>query len=75
MKLAISHDDQGNIVTLFDPQKLHGNNGSLKYMPAKGEKHHILDVPKEFEGRPFGEFPKLLCVNTSGAHPRLERKS
>ena len=75
MKVAVSHDEQGNIVTLFDPEKLHGDKGSLKYVPAKGEKHYVLEVPKEFEGRPFEELPKLLRVNASGAHPRLERKA
>jgi hypothetical protein len=74
MKLAVSHDDHGNIVTLFDPEKLHNDKGTLTYVPAKGEKHYVLDVPKEFEGRPFEELPKLLHVNTSGGHPQLQRK-
>jgi hypothetical protein len=53
MKLAVSYDDLGNIVTLFDPEKLRSDEGSLRYVPAPGEKHHVLEVPKEFEGRPF----------------------
>jgi hypothetical protein len=72
MKLAVSHDDQGNIVTLFDPEKLHSEKGFLAYVPAKGEKHYVLDVPREFESKPFEELPKLLRVNASGAHPRFE---
>jgi len=75
MKLAVSHDEHGNITTLFDPEKLQSDKGTLKYVPAKGEKHHVLDVPKEFEGKPFEELPQLLRVNASGAHPRFERKS
>jgi hypothetical protein len=75
MKLAVSHDDNGDIVTLFNPDELHGDRGSLRYVPAKGEKHHVLDVPKEFETRPFQDLPKLLRVNTSGGQPRLERKA
>ena len=75
MKLAVSHDEKGNIVFLFDPEKLHGDEGFLTYVPAKGEKHYVLEVPKEFEGKPFQELPKLLRVNTSGAHPRLEPKA
>ena len=75
MKLAVSHDEQGKIITLFDPEKLHGDKVSLRYVPAKGEKHDVLDVPKEFEGKPFEELPTLLRVNASGAHPRLERKA
>lgn len=75
MKLAVSHDEQGNIVTLFDPEKLHSDKGVFKYVPAEGEKHYVLEVPKEFEGRPFGDLPELLRVNTSGAQPRLESKA
>jgi hypothetical protein len=74
MKLAVSYDAQGNIITLFDPEKLHSDKGSLRYVPAKGEKHHLLEVPKQFEGKPFGELPKLLRVNASGAHPHFEAK-
>jgi hypothetical protein len=74
MKLAVSHDAKGNIVTLFDPEKLRGYKGSWKYVPAKGEKHYVLEVPKGFESKPFAELPKLLHVNTSGAQPRLEPK-
>jgi hypothetical protein len=75
MKLAVSHDAHGNVTTLFDPAKLHGDKGFLTYVPAKGEKHHVLDLPKELEGKPFEELPKLLRVNAAGAHPRLEAKT
>lgn len=75
MRLAVSYDNEGNILTMFDPDKLRGEKGFLTYVPAKGEKHHILDVPKELEGKPFMELPKLLRVNANGnAHPRLERR-
>jgi hypothetical protein len=73
MKLAVSYDDLGNIVTLFDPEKLRSDEGSLRYVPAPGEKHHVLEVPKEFEGRPFEDLPSLLRVNASGEHPRFEQ--
>jgi len=74
MKLAVSYDKQGNIVTLFDPAKMHSDKGTLTYVPAKGEKHYVLDVPREFENRPFRELPKFLRVNTRGRQPQLERK-
>jgi hypothetical protein len=74
MKLAVSHDEDGNIVTLFDPDTLRGDKGFLTYVPAKDEQHHILEVPKEFEGKPFEELPRLLRVNARGAQPRLEAK-
>lgn len=75
MRLAVSYDNEGNILTMFDPDKLRGEKGFLTYVPAKGERHHILDVPKELEGKPFTDLPKLLRVNANGsAHPRLERR-
>ncbi len=76
MKLAVSYDEQGNIVTLFDPEKLErGDKVSVKYVPAAGEKHVILEVPKELESRPFKDLPALLRVNASGPKPRLELKA
>jgi|HubBroStandDraft_6_1064221.scaffolds.fasta_scaffold1596682_2 hypothetical protein len=72
MKLAVSYDEQGDIVTLFDPHKLHHG---VKYVPEEDEKHAILEVPKEFEGKPFRELAALLRVNATGPHPRLELKA
>jgi hypothetical protein len=75
MKLAVSHDEDGNIITLFDPNKLSNDQWTVKYVPAKDEKHYVLDVPKEFEDKEFNELPKLLRVNVSGKHPQLEPKA
>ena len=75
MKLAVSYDSQGNIVTLFDPEKLHSKDASLTYVPAPGENHHVLEVPEELADRPFEDLPHVLRVNTSGAHPRFEPKA
>jgi hypothetical protein len=75
MKLAVSYDEHGNIVTLFDPEKLRGEKGTLRYVPAKGEKHEILEVPTELEGKPFMELPALLHVKASGGHARLQRRA
>ena len=72
MKLAVSYDKDGNILTLFDPAQLKGERATLAYVPGKGENHHILDVPKEAEGKPFMELPKALRVNANGGTPRLE---
>jgi hypothetical protein len=74
MKLAVSYDGQGNITTLFDPEKLKNEHGSLSYVPAPGEKHHHLEVPKEFETKSVMELPHLVRVNVHGGHPKLERK-
>lgn len=75
MKLAVSHDDHGNIVTLFNPDDLRGVQMTLQYVPAKGEKHYVLDLPKEFEAQPFEDLPRLLRINTGGAIPRFERRA
>ncbi len=74
MKLGISHDEDGNITTLYNVEELHGAKGTLKYVPAKGERHHFIELPKEFEAEVFEKLPKLLRVNAGGAHPHLERK-
>jgi hypothetical protein len=74
MKLAVSYDTDGTILTMFDPDKLRGENLTLQYVPAKGEKHEILDVPKDLEGKAFTELPKVARVNTKGGAARLERQ-
>jgi hypothetical protein len=74
MKLAVSYDAEGNITTLFDPEKLKSEKGHFTYVPGPEEKHHHLEVPKELEGKPFMELPSLMRVNARGAQPKLERR-
>jgi hypothetical protein len=74
MKLGVSYDDQGNITALFDTARLHGDRVTLTYVPVKGEKHHLLDVPEKLEGTPIEKLPETLRVHLSEAHPRLEPK-
>jgi hypothetical protein len=74
MKLGVSYDAQGNITALFDTAQLHGERVTLTYVPAEGEKHHILDVPEKLEGTPIEKIPETLRVNLSETHPRLEPK-
>jgi hypothetical protein len=75
MKLGVSYDDQGNITTLFETAQLHGDRLTLTYLPAKGEKHHILDVPEKLKGTPIEKLPEMLRVNLNETHPRLEPKA
>ena len=75
MKLGVSYDDQGNITTLFDTAALRGDTWTHTYVPAEGEKHRILDLPEKLEGTPIEQLPKVLRVNLSEAHPRLEPKT
>lgn len=72
MKLAVSYDSEGTILTMFDPEKLRGEKFTLQYVPAKGEKHEVLEVPKDLEGRAFTDLHKLVRVNAKGGTPRME---
>jgi hypothetical protein len=74
MKLAVSYDAEGTILTMFDPEKLRGEKATLQYIPAEGERHHVIDLPKEMEGEPFMELHKRLRVNAKSASPKFERK-
>ena len=75
MKVAVTYDKDGSILTLFDPEKMTNKKGSLTYVPAKGETHEIIDVPKEFERKAFTELPNLLRVSAKkGAKAKLEAK-
>lgn len=74
MKLAVSYDREGNILTLFDPDSLVTSRGTFAYLPAPGEMHRLLDLPIEAEGISFLELPYALRVNTEGASPVLERR-
>ena len=74
MQLAVSYDKSGNITTMFDPQVLHGQGMTAEYVPAAGENHRLLDLPKQFEGKPVTELGPMLRVNTSGA-PKLEARA
>jgi len=74
MKLAVSYDAEGAILTMFDPEKLRGDKLTVQYVPAKGEKHELLEVPKDLEGAAFADLHKLVRVNAKGGTPRLERR-
>jgi hypothetical protein len=73
MRVAVTYDKDGTILTLFDPDKMTSKDVSLTYVPAKGERHEILDVPKELEGKPLTELPNLLRV-AEGEKAKLEAK-
>jgi len=75
MKLAVSYDDAGNITTLFDPEKLRSDKGTLRYVPAPGENHEVLDLPKQHADTPFDELPNVLRVEANGSEARLAVKA
>jgi hypothetical protein len=75
MKLAVSYDDAGNITTLFDPEGLRNERGTLRYVPQPGEHHHLIEVPAAHRDLPFGELPNVLRVEADGGHPRFVAKA
>jgi hypothetical protein len=75
MKLAVSYDDRGQIVTMFNPDELKGADGTLQYVPAAGEKHEVLDVPTELQNAAFQDLPKLMHVETSGGKVQLAKNA
>jgi hypothetical protein len=74
MKLAVSYNARGEILTMFDPEAAKTDVGSLQYRPAPREKHVILEVPKNLEGKSVEELSKLLRVSVSGKKAKLEAK-
>ena len=74
MKVAVSYAKDGTILTLFVPEEMRRVKGFLAYVPAKGERHQIIDVPKAFERKPLAELPNLLRVNARGSKAKLEAK-
>jgi hypothetical protein len=74
MKLAVSYDAEGNILTMFDPEKLQSGKVTSRYVPAPGERHQVVELPQEFEKEQLFDLPKLLRVNAAGATLKFERK-
>lgn len=74
MRLAVSYDDEGNILTLFDPDTLQREQGSLTYLPAEKERHDILDVPQEHAELTIRELVDALRVETGRGAPRFRAK-
>jgi hypothetical protein len=74
MKLAVSYDAEGKIITMFDSEKLRSEKVTLQYVPASGERHEVIELPKEFEKENFLELPRLLRVNATGGSVKFERR-
>lgn len=72
MRVAVSYDSEGRIVTMFDADRLHHEVAELAYLPRPDEKHYVFDLPKEFEAKSFLDLHTLLRVNFRGVHPVLE---
>ncbi|HTR47507.1 MAG TPA: hypothetical protein VMM16_09000 [Verrucomicrobiae bacterium] len=75
MKIAVSYDEAGNILTLFDPEAMRTEAGFFTYTPSPGESHRVFDIPSEFDAARLLDLPRLLRVDTTGPQPRLECKS
>jgi hypothetical protein len=75
MQLAVSYDDAGQIMLMFDPATLKNDKGTLGYKPAQGENHRVFDVPQELQGKPLEELGDMLRVDTTGATPTLKTRT
>jgi hypothetical protein len=74
MQLAVSFDNNGKILMMFNPAQMRIGKGEIGYSPAPGENHQVLDVPRELEGKSIEELAKVLTVNVRGTQPALEAK-
>lgn len=74
MQIAVSYDDNGRIMVMFDPSKLKSDKGTIGYKPAQGENHRVLTVPQGLEGKSMRELASTLRVNAKGASPTLEAR-
>src|SRR5437764_1162474 len=72
MQVAVSYDKNGQITLMFDPAKFTSDQVTIGYQPAKGENHHVLDLPKAFESKSIHEIANTLQVNVKGSAPKLE---
>jgi hypothetical protein len=71
MRVAVSFDQDGDVLLLFDPDKVGNADMTISYVPGEGEHHHVFELPKELEQRKFTELHKMLRVKV-GEHPTLE---
>jgi hypothetical protein len=74
MQVAVSYDKNGEITLMFDPSKFKSEKLTIGYQPAKGENHHVLEVPKHLESKSLHEIATALRVNTKEAAPKLEAR-
>jgi hypothetical protein len=72
MQLAVSYDNSGRIMLMFDPAALKNDKGTFGYKPAQGENHRVFDVPQELQGRSLEELSAMLRVDTTGSTPALK---
>jgi hypothetical protein len=75
MKLAVSYDEHGEISVMYDPSEKGNGDFTVGYEPGPGEKHDVLDLPHQFEGKPLREIASKLRVNTREAAAKLEAKA
>jgi hypothetical protein len=75
MQVAVSYNKKGEITLMFQPSTLTTGKYIIGYEPARGEQHHVMDVPKPFEGKPLTELAGALRVNNKGKVPKLEART
>jgi len=69
MRIAFSVDPNGAILVAYDPDAPKIDKYTTEYIPQPGEKLHIMNLPKELEGKALDEIARSYLVNVSGANP------
>jgi hypothetical protein len=74
MKIGVSHDSDGKILTIVLIPESSGGNWAAKYVPHPGERHLELDVPTAYKNEALHELAKRFVVDTRGDAPKLVPK-
>ena len=65
MKVTVVSDKKGRILSVFGPPET-GGTGKFAYVPNRGEKVHVVDVPAGFEERTRTDLQTAFRVKTKG---------
>jgi hypothetical protein len=65
MKVTVISDKKGRILSVFGPPET-GGKGKFAYVPNRGEKVHVVDVPAGFEERTRTDLQTAFRVKTKG---------
>ncbi len=75
MKIGVSHDTEGRILTLVHIPESGGGCWGAKYVPGAGESHLELEVPAAYDKESLHELAKKFLVDTRGDAPKLVPKN
>jgi hypothetical protein len=73
MKIGLSYDESGKVTCIFDEEA--GNSGSTqtKYIPKKGERHQVIDLPTDLQGKSLQEIAEQFVVKSTAGRIKFEK--